>query len=100
MMQHLISSVRSIINRAGRQPRVKLRPALERLEEKALLAPFVVGGDPVVDAADFRVTAFASGLNFPTGVVAEPDGSLLVVVNNPVAGSTSFYNTTAQILRL
>jgi glucose/arabinose dehydrogenase len=64
------------------------------------LAPFAVGGDPVVKAADFRVTAFATGLNFPSGVVAEPDGSLLVVVNTPNSGSTSFFDSTAQVIRL
>src|SRR5262249_16947680 len=86
--------------RARLRARARLRPAVEPLEGKALLAPFVVGGDPVVNAANFRVTTFASGLNFPTGVLAEPDGSLLLVGINPTAGSTSFYNTTAQILRL
>jgi glucose/arabinose dehydrogenase len=73
---------------------------MELLEQRALLAPFSVGGDPSVHAADFRVTTFASGLNYPTGVLAEPDGSMLVVVNNPVTGSTSFFNSTAQVLRL
>ena len=100
MIRHLVSRTGTIPDRARRRTRRRLRPALELLERKALLAPFVVGGDPIVDAADFRVTAFASGLNFPTGVLAEPDGSLLVVVNNPPAGGTNFYNTTAQILRL
>ena len=86
--------------KAERRTRTAIRPALEPLEGRALLAPFSVGGDPIVDPADFRVTAFASGLNFPTGVLAEPDGSLLVVVNNPPTGGTSFYNTTAQVVRL
>jgi uncharacterized protein YccT (UPF0319 family) len=99
-MRHLVSNSYRVFSRVGRRARTKVRPALELLEGKALLAPFVVGGDPIVDAADFRVTAFASGLNFPTGVLAEPDGSLLVVVNNPPAGGTNFYNTTAQVLRL
>src|SRR5947199_296242 len=85
---------------ARRHSGVSWHPAVEPLEQRALLAPFAVGGDPVVKAADFRVTAFATGLNFPTGVVAEPDGSLLVLVNNPNTGSTSFYNTTAQVIRL
>jgi hypothetical protein len=73
---------------------------VESLEGRALLAPFTVGGDPSVHAADFRVTAFASGLNYPTGVIAEPDGSLLVVENTPTSGHTDFYNSTASIVRL
>jgi glucose/arabinose dehydrogenase len=59
-----------------------------------------VGGDPIVNPADFRVTTFASGLNYPTGVLAEPDGSLLVVENVTPAGGTNFYGTTAEIVRL
>ena len=31
------------------------------------LAPFTVGGDPSVNPADFRITTFVSGLNYPTG---------------------------------
>ena len=91
MILHLSSITGTFPTRAKRRTRHQLRPAVEALEGRALLAPFAVGGDPSVHAADFRVTAFASGLNYPTGVVAEPDGSLLVVVNNPVTGGTNFY---------
>jgi glucose/arabinose dehydrogenase len=74
---------------------------LEQLEERRLLTgnpPFAVGGDPIVNPADFRVTTFASGLNYPHGMLTLSDGSLLVAVNNPISGQ-SFYNTTGQLLR-
>jgi len=58
-----------------------------------------VGGDPIVNPADFRVTTFASGLNYPKGLMTLADGSLLVAVNNPVSGGTSFYNSSGQLLR-
>ena len=77
------------------------RPVLEPLEERMLLSgnpPFAVGGDPIVNPADFRVTTFASGLNYPHGMTTLSDGSLLVGVNNPVGG-TSFFNTVGQLLR-
>jgi len=40
--------------------------------------PFTVGGDSRVDPSDFRVTVFASGLDFPLSMQALSDGSLLV----------------------
>src|SRR5437899_3217184 len=77
------------------------RFVVEPLEPRTLLAgaPFAVGGDPSVHPADFRVTTFASGLNYPAALITLPDGSLLAAVNNPVAGSSSFYNSTGQLLR-
>jgi hypothetical protein len=66
---------------------------------KLLTAPFAVGGAPIVHPADFRVTTFASGLNYPHGMTTLSDGSLLVAVNNPVAGDTSFFNSTGELLR-
>ena len=89
----------------GRRPRrwpPSRRWAVESLEGRTLLdgsAPFAVGGDPIVRPADFRVTTFASGLNYPKGLMSLSDGSLLVAVNNPVPGSTSFYNSTGELLR-
>ncbi|MHC5538569.1 hypothetical protein ACYOEI_10110, partial [Singulisphaera rosea] len=77
------------------------RLLLEQLEDRALLAtgPFPVGGDPIVNPSDFRVTTFASGLNYPHGMMTMTDGSMLVGVSNPVAGDTSYFNTTGQLLR-
>jgi glucose/arabinose dehydrogenase len=40
--------------------------------------PFAVGGDPRVNPNDFRVTVFASGLDFPLSMQALSDGSILV----------------------
>src|SRR5262245_49578417 len=74
---------------------------LEQLEDRRLLAgnpPFAVGGDPIVNPSDFRITTFASGLNYPHGMTALSDGSLLVGVSNPRSGG-SFYNSTGQLLR-
>jgi glucose/arabinose dehydrogenase len=64
----------------------------------ASAAPPGVGGDPRVNPADFRVTTFASGLNFPTGMQQLDDGSLLVATSNPTGGS--FFNSTGALLRL
>ncbi|WP_422929356.1 putative Ig domain-containing protein [Singulisphaera sp. PoT] len=74
---------------------------LEALEDRALLAtgPFPVGGDPVVNPADFRVTTFASGLNYPHGMMSLSDGSVLVGVNNPNNGGSSFFDSTGELLR-
>ena len=60
-------------------------------------APFTVQG-PGVDPADFRVTTFASGLDYPLGMAVLSDGSLLVTtVSNP-----SFFGgaTPGMLLRL
>ncbi len=73
----------------------------EALEDRTVLGgdpPFAVGGDPSVNPADFRVTTFASGLNYPHGMLTLADGSLLVAVNNPISGA-SFYNSSGTLLR-
>ncbi|HEY8240052.1 MAG TPA: hypothetical protein VIH35_01335, partial [Kiritimatiellia bacterium] len=46
----------------------------------AVAQPFAVQG-PGVDTNDFRVTTFASGLDFPLGMARLGDGSLLVALN-------------------
>ncbi len=56
--------------------------------------PFTVEG-PNVDPADFRVTKFADGLDFPLGMAELPDGSILALVN---IGS-SFSASTGRLLR-
>ncbi len=78
------------------------RPDLERLEVRQLLSgspPFAVGGDPIVNPANFRVTTFASGLNYPHGMTTLSGGSLLVAVNNPNNGGANFFDTTGELLR-
>ena len=82
--------------------RRRSRPlAFEPLEDRTVLGgnpPFAVGGDPSVNPADFRVTTFASGLNYPHGMLTLSDGSLLVAVSNPISGS-SFYDSSGELLR-
>src|SRR5262249_44422157 len=73
-------------------------PLLEPLEDRTVLGgnpPFEVGGDRSVNPANFRVTTFVSGLNYPHGMLTLSDGSLLVAVNNPVSGK-SFFNTSGE----
>lgn len=57
--------------------------------------PFTVQG-PGVNSNDFRVTTFASGLNFPIGMVKLPDDSLLVAVTD----GTTFGGTAGRLIRL
>ena len=78
--------------------RRRRRLVVEPLEDRALLAPFTVGGDPSVNPADFRITTFVSGLNYPGGMLTLSDGSLLVGVSNPVSG-TSYFNSIGELLR-
>src|SRR5687767_6794562 len=77
-------------------------PRCETMESRTLLAgaPFSVGGDPSVNPADFRVTTFATGLNFPYGMQQLPDGSLLVATSRPNAAGGSYLNSTGQLVRL
>ncbi len=65
---------------------------------RANAAPFAVGGDPRVDPARFRVTTFASGLQFPTSMQPLDDGSLLVAVSQTT--SPSFFAAPGNLLRL
>ena len=55
-----------------------------------------LGDDPLL--ASLEVTAFATGLNFPTGMVELPDGSILVATSTPAGGS--FFQSTGELLRL
>ncbi len=52
---------------------------------------------PGVDPDDFRMTTFATGLNYPVGMSELSDGSILVAVSN---GSNFFNSNSGQILRL
>jgi len=56
--------------------------------------PFTVQG-PGVNSNDFRVTLFASGLDFPLGMAKLPDGSLLV----GIAQGANYFNSTGKLLR-
>ncbi len=63
-------------------------------------APFAIGGDPRVDPADFRITRFAGGLDFPFGLAALPDGSLVVGTSTPDFPGASMFDSTGALLRL
>jgi glucose/arabinose dehydrogenase len=74
--------------------------AFEPLEDRRLLtggAPFSVAG-PGVNPADFRITTFASGLNYPAGMVTLSDGSLLVGVSN-LSGGAAYADSGGALLR-
>ena len=57
--------------------------------------PFTVQG-PGVNPNDFRITTFASGLDFPLGMARLSDGSLLVAISQ----GANFFNSTGRLLRL
>ncbi len=58
--------------------------------------PFSIAG-PGVNPADFRMTTFATGLNYPVGMVELDDGSVLVGTTN---GSSIFSSTSGSLVRL
>jgi glucose/arabinose dehydrogenase len=78
--------------------RVQLR--VDVLEDRCLLSsvPFTIGGAPFVDPHDFRITTFATGLNYPYSLVELSDGSLLVGTSRPAKGS--LFDSTGELLRL
>jgi glucose/arabinose dehydrogenase len=69
------------------------------LTSPAPAAPFAVTG-PNVRPDDFEITIFAQGLNFPKGMQALADGSLLVATSDPNPGSKSFYSSKGTLIRL
>ena len=62
------------------------------------VAQFSIGGDPRVNPSDFRITTFASGLNFPNGLAQLSDGSILVATSNP-NGHGTFWASSGELLR-
>src|SRR5262245_20473588 len=101
-MMYSRSGQRGLESQGTRRARRIRRPGLEPLEARQLLTgspPFAVGGDPIVNLTDFRVTTFASGLNYPHGMMTLSDGSLIVAVNNPNNGGVIFFDTTGELLR-
>jgi glucose/arabinose dehydrogenase len=63
--------------------------------QSALAQPFPVQG-PGVDTNNFRVTTFASGLDFPLGMAQLADGSLLVALSR----GANFFSSTGTVVRL
>jgi glucose/arabinose dehydrogenase len=70
------------------------------LEDRSLPSsvPFAVGGSPLVNPDDFRITAFATGLDYPYTLLQLSDGSLLVGTSRSTDGS--FFYSTGELLRL
>src|SRR5687768_902048 len=60
--------------------------------------PFELASNPRIDPSKFRVTQFASGLAYPTGMLKQSDGSLLVGISDPTGGR--YYASTGKLLRL
>lgn len=58
--------------------------------------PFSIQG-PDVNPSDFRITEFATGLNFPVGMVELDDGSVLVATSN---GGNFFGSSSGSLIRL
>lgn len=58
--------------------------------------PFSIQG-PGVNEDDFRMTEFASGLNFPVGMVELDDGSVLVATSN---GNSFYGSSSGSLIRL
>ena len=56
--------------------------------------PFTVQG-PGVNSTDYRITTFASGLDFPLGMARLSDGSLLVIINQ----GTDYFNSSGKLVR-
>lgn len=53
---------------------------------------------PIVPELGLESTRFATGLDFPVGMAALPDGSVLVATSPP--SSSGYYDSTGEILRL
>jgi hypothetical protein len=58
----------------------------------------VLGTDPRLDPSDFRITVFASGLDFPASPQELPDGSILVATS--ARDGNSYYDSSGRLLRL
>lgn len=56
--------------------------------------PFTLQG-PGVSPSQFRVTEFASGLNYPVGMAELPDGSILATSSD----GPNFFNSNGRLLR-
>jgi glucose/arabinose dehydrogenase len=79
-----------------RRARVAAALLLSLPPAAAAAPPFAVGGDPRVDPADFEITVFAAGLDFPIGLAALPDGSLLVGVSR---NGADFSSAAGEVVR-
>ena len=62
-------------------------------------SPPAVGGDPRVDPSEFRVTMFATGLNFPHSIQQLADGSIMVGTSTPSPGG-GLFGSSGTLLHL
>src|SRR5205823_8764047 len=90
----IAQSISPITNRPAAPPLLALFAAFFCLRA-AGGAPFTVQG-PGVNASDFRITTFASGLDFPLGMAKLSDGSLLVAISQ----GANFFSSTGSLVRL
>jgi glucose/arabinose dehydrogenase len=64
-------------------------------------AQLILGNHPSIDPNDYRITVFATGLNFPYSMQQLSDGSILVGTSKPnSATSPVFWNSTGELIRL
>jgi glucose/arabinose dehydrogenase/uncharacterized protein YaiE (UPF0345 family) len=89
-----------LLSQAFRRNSTRVQLCLDVLEDRCLLSsvPFTIGGAPFVDPHDFRITTFATGLNFPYSMVHLSDGSLLLATSRPAEGN--LFDSTGELLRL
>jgi hypothetical protein len=89
-----------LLSQAFRRNSTRVQLCLDVLEDRCLLSsvPFTIGGAPFVDPHDFRITTFATGLNFPYSMVQLSDGSLLLATSRPAEGN--LFDSTGELLRL
>src|SRR6266567_4557912 len=84
----------SIVNHQGIYSLAATVAALLCIQFSLAAALSIQGPD--VKPGDFRITTFASGLNYPLGMARLPDGSLLVATSE----GTSYWNSNGKLLRL
>ncbi len=61
--------------------------------------PVQLGSHPAVDPSQYRITEFASGLNYPYGLQWEAPGHLLIATSRPNVVGGSAFNSTFELLR-
>lgn len=81
--------------RGGNLPAFAIMLALLLSTVAGYSAPFSLLG-PGVRTNDFRVTTFATNLNYPLGMARLADGSLLVAVSD----GTDFFSSPGRLIRL
>lgn len=61
-------------------------------------SPIALGDDPRIAEAGIELSVFATGLEFPMGMVPLPDNSILVATSAPDGGS--YFQSTGALVRL